>query len=139
MKKILLILLFAGSYSCLNHASAQSSSSEIKGLLIGKWVLANDKNFVMSIKKDSLIYCYKRKVTDRKPIIFLFSDSVLHYKNKIGAFDFLKGNGDLYPGIVIKEYDPIKKDTTDITIIYINNKGMDLMSGGRTATFNKIK
>jgi hypothetical protein len=123
----------------LNHANAQSSSREIKNLLIGKWVLASDKNFVMSIKEDSIIYCYKRKVTDRKPITFSFGDSILDYKNKTGAFEFLKNNGDLYPGIVIKEYDPIEKDTSDITIIYIHKTGMDLIGGGRTATFKKIK
>jgi hypothetical protein len=139
MKKVLLIFLLTTCYCCLNYANAQSPSSEIKKLLIGKWVLADDKNFVMRIQKDSIIYCYKRKVTDRKPITFLFGDSVSYYKNKNGAFDFLKPNGDLYPGIVIKEYDPVEKDTTETIIIYINKTGMDLIGGGRTATFKKIK
>jgi hypothetical protein len=135
MKNVLLILLLTICYCCLNHASAQSPSSQIKKLLIGKWVLAADKNFVMSIKEDSIIYCYKKKVT----ITVSFGDSVSYYKSKNGAFDFLKDNGDLYPGVVIKEYDLLEKDTTDITIIYINKTGMDLIGGGRTATFKKIQ
>jgi hypothetical protein len=51
----------------------------------------------------------------------------------------MKDDGDIYPGVVIKEYDPIEKDISDITIIYIDKTGMDLIGGGRTATFRKIK
>ncbi len=138
MKKVLLIVLFATCYCYLNHANAQSPSSEIKKLLIGKWVLANDKNFVMRIKDDSIIYCYKGKVTDKKPITFLFGGSLLHYKTKSNTFNFLR-KGKLYPEVVIKEYDLQEKKTSDITIVYIDKTGMDLIGGGRTATFKRIK
>lgn len=139
MKNCFLILLFTTCYCCLNHADAQTPSSEIKRLLIGKWVLAGDKKFVINIKKDSIIYYYNKKIKHKKSITFSLGDSVVCYKKKNGDFNFMKNNGDIYPGIVIKEYDPIEKDTTDITIIYIDKTGMDLMGGGRTATFKKIK
>jgi len=123
----------------LNHADAQSSSSEVKRVLIGRWVLANDKNFVMSIKEDSIVYYYNKKVKHKKSITFSFGDSLFCYKKNNGDFNFMKDNGDIYPGIIIKEYDPIEKDTKDITIIFLDKTGMDLMGGGRTATFKKIK
>jgi hypothetical protein len=138
MKKALLILLFTTCYCCFYHANAQSPSSEIKKLLLGKWVLANDKNFIMNIKEDSIIYCYKRKETDRKPVTFSFGDSLLNFKTKSNAFNFLR-NGKLYPKIVLKEYDVLEKDTSDITIVYIDKTGMDLIGGGRTVTFKKVK
>ncbi|MCE2972279.1 MAG: hypothetical protein LW852_02425 [Sediminibacterium sp.] len=123
----------------MNHADAQSSSSEVKRVLIGRWVLANDKNFVMSIKEDSIVYYYNKKVKHKKSITFSFGDSLFCYKKNNGDFNFMKDNGDIYPGIIIKEYDPIEKDTKDITIIFLDKTGMDLMGGGRTATFKKIK
>lgn len=139
MKKVLLIFLFASCYCYLNHADAQSSSSEVKRVLIGRWVLGNDKNFVMSIKEDSIVYYYNKKVKHKKSITFSFGDSLFCYKKNNGDFNFMKDNGDIYPGIIIKEYDPIEKDTKDITIIFLDKTGMDLMGGGRTATFKKIK
>lgn len=139
MNKVLLIVVFISCYCYLNHADAQSSSSEIKRVLIGRWVLANDKNFVMSIKEDSIVYYYKKKVKHKKSITFSFGDSLFFYKKNNSDFNFMKDNGNIYPGIIINEYDPIEKDTKDITIIYLDKTGMDLMGGGRTATFKKIK
>lgn len=138
MKNILLIFLFINCSCCLNQANAQSPSVQIKKLLIGRWVLADDKNFIMSIKNDSIIYCYKKKVTDRKPITFSFGDSLLSYKTKSNTFNFMR-KGKLYSKVVIKEYDLLEKNTTDITIVYIDKTGMDLIGGDRTATFKKIK
>lgn len=135
----LLVSMFAASCCGVKHASSQSPSSEIKKLLIGKWVLVNDKKFVIDIKEDSMIYYYNGKIDDKNPIVFLFGGSLLFYKNKANVFNFMRSNGDIYPGVVIKEYDSFSKDTVINTVVDISKDGMGLMARYRYVNFKKIK
>jgi hypothetical protein len=138
MKSILLIWLFILCNSGLTQVNTQNQHLNVEKMLLGKWALANDKNYVMWIKENSIIYYYKSKVKHKKSIRFLFGDSLVYYRNNNGHFNFMKDNGDIYPGVLIKEYDSLEKDTTDITIVYLDKTGMDLIGKGRTATFKKI-
>jgi hypothetical protein len=136
---ILLISVFAASSCRGQHASSQNTSIEIKKLVIGKWVLVNDKKFIIHIKEDTMIYYYKGKISDKNPIVFSFGDSLLIYKNKNNVFNFMKKNGEIYPGVIIKEYDSFSKDTILNTIVDISKDGMGLMARDRYVNFKKLK
>ena len=143
MKNILILLLsfimvFLGYSSSDKTSQDISDISDIKALIIGKWVLSNDKKFIVEIQNDSIAYYYNGKIKDKNPIQFTFGDSLSYYKIKNHAFDFFK-DGELASQAKITEYNVSEQDTIIHVIVYIDQNGMDIISGNRTGSFNKLK
>lgn len=140
MKNIILVLwVFSSSYCNVTNMDLQkSSSSEVKQLIIGKWSLVSDKEFIIDIKENSITYYYNGQVEEQNSIIFSFKDSLSDYRIKDNVFDFMR-NGRLHSRVEIKEYVYQTKDTVINTIVYIDEKGMDLIARDRSISFNKIQ
>ncbi|MBK7988662.1 MAG: hypothetical protein IPK11_17595 [Ignavibacteria bacterium] len=82
---------------------AQSDLKSIaKNFLIGRWVLNTDKNFVMDLRSDSVMYYYKGKLDDKYRIEIVFKDSLdcwECYFDKVDSSFLFWGKGD--NGIVL--------------------------------------
>ena len=76
---------------------AQSDLKNLaKNFLIGRWVLNTDKNFIMDMRSDSVIYYYKGKIDDKWRIELVFEDSLDCwgcYFNPIDSSFFFMGKG----------------------------------------------
>lgn len=108
-------------------------------LLIGRWVLATDKNFVMDIRSDTIVYYYNGQVDMSNPIVFVFADSLNnYYEAKSGRFDFMR-NGNLKSKISIKEFDVSTTDTIVNTVVYLDKKGLDIISRNRSVSFKRLE
>lgn len=115
----------------------KNSYSEIDELVLGKWILSNNKDFMIKIERDSITYYDSSKIKYKNPVKMEFSDSLSYFKSGNSTYNFMK-NGSLATKAKIKEYDLMLKDTIIHTIIYIDKQGMDLMSNGRNVSFDKI-
>lgn len=135
----LLSVLTAFCYCSVTHKLIKNNhSNEVKELLIGKWILTTDDEFIIDIKEDEITYYYNGKVDEINPIEFLFNDSLIYYKTKDDAFNFMK-NGKLHSMVKIVEYTNQRKDTSVNTVIYIDKEGMDLLGRNRSVSFRKSK
>jgi hypothetical protein len=106
-------------------------------LLIGKWVLATDNNFVMDIRSDTIVYYYDGQVNMSNPIVFVLDDALMnYYEAKSSTFDFIR-DGDLQSKILVKEFDVSSKDTIINTVVYLNKNGLDIISRNRSVSFRK--
>jgi len=133
----LLSVLTAFCYCSVTHKQIKNNhSNEVKELLIGKWILTTDDEFIIDIKEDEITYYYNGKVDEINPIEFLFNDSLIYYKTKDDAFNFMK-NGELHSMVKIIEYTNQRKDTSVNTVIYIDKEGMDLLGRNRSVSFRK--
>jgi len=139
--RVLIVLVVLNSFcycSVTNKQMKNKSNNEVKELLIGKWILTTDDEFVIDIKEDEIIYFYNGKIDERNPIDFVFNDSLDYYKTKSNAFDFMK-NGKLHSMVEIIEYANQGKDTIVNTIIYIDKNGVDLIGRNRSVSFRKLE
>ena len=103
--RVLIVLVVLNSFcncSVAHKIMKNKSDKEVKKLLIGKWILTTDDDFVIDIKEDEIIYFYNGKIDERNPIDFVFNDSLDYYKTKRNAFDFKK-NGELHSMVEIIE------------------------------------
>lgn len=139
--RVLIVLVVLNSFcncSVAHKIMKNKSNKEVKKLLIGKWILTTDDDFVIDIKEDEIIYFYNGKIDERNPIDFVFNDSLDSYKTKRNAFDFMK-NGELHPMVEIIEYANQGKDTIVHTIIYIDKNGVDLIGRNKSVSFRKLE
>ena len=139
--RVLIVLVVLNSFcncSVAHKIMKNKSNNEVKKLLIGKWILTTDDDFVIDIKEDEIIYFYDGKIDERNPIDFVFNDSLDYYKTKRNAFDFKK-NGELHPMVEIIEYPNQGKDTIVHTIIYIDKNGVDLIGHNKSVSFRKLE
>lgn len=139
--RVLIVLVVLNSFcncSIAHKIMKNKSNNEVKKLLIGKWILTTDDDFVIDIKEDEIIYFYNGKIDERNPIDFVFNDSLDYYKTKRNAFDFKK-NGELHPMVEIIEYANQGKDTIVHTIIYIDKNGVDLIGHNKSVSFRKLE
>lgn len=125
-------------YTCTTGIRNEDVTIKVKKLILGKWVLSNDDSFILEISKDTMTYYYDGRVEFKNPIVFSFKDSISYYNKGNNIFDFMK-NGRLFSKVEIKEYDMKTNDTIANTIIYLDEKGMDLKARNRNVSFNKIK
>ena len=140
MRVLIVLVVLNGfcNYSVTNKIMKNKSNIEVKKLLIGKWILTTDDEFVIDIKEDEIIYFYNGKIDEKNPINFVFNDSLDYYKSKSNAFDFMK-NGELHSMVEIIEYANQGKDTIVNTIIYIDKNGLDLLGRNRNVSFRKLE
>lgn len=139
--RVLIVLVVLNSFcncSVARKIMKNKSNNEVKKLLIGKWILTTDDDFVIDIKEDEIIYFYNGKIDERNPIDFVFNDSLDYYKTKRNAFDFKK-NGELHSMVEIIEYANQGKDTIVHTIIYIDKNGVDLIGHNKSVSFRKLE
>jgi hypothetical protein len=139
MRTIFLILLhtFLSLISC--GFVDNDIKKEAEKLLIGRWVLTTDKNFVMDIRIDSIVYYYNGQVDMSNPIAFVFEDSLNnYYEAKNSRFDFIR-NGELLSKISIKEFETASKDTIVNTVVYLDKKGLDIVSRNRSVSFKRLE
>ncbi|MEY5001243.1 MAG: hypothetical protein RLZZ211_1279 [Bacteroidota bacterium] len=139
--RVLIVFVVLNSFcncSFTTKIMKNKSNNEVKELLIGKWILTTDDEYVIDIKEDEIKYFYKGKIDERNPIDFVFYDSLEYYKTKSNAFDFMK-DGELHSMVELIEYANQGKDTVVNTIIYIDKNGMDLIRRNRSASFRKLE
>lgn len=134
-----IFLIFLNTFLCFISCSFVDNDIKkvAEKLLIGKWVLATDNNFVMDIRSDTIVYYYDGQVNMSNPIVFVLDDALMnYYEAKSSTFDFIR-DGDLQSKILVKEFDVSSKDTIINTVVYLNKNGLDIISRNRSVSFRK--
>ena len=138
MKKVVTtICLFSALFSCNINYSQSNSNEELKKMFFGKWQLFDDKKFVINFTNDNLIYIYDGKITDKNPIIYLFTDDSKKFKKNKNQYDF-KSKKILNKSFIIKEYDGVLQDTVISYILNIDAGSLEMFSRNRYVTFKRI-
>ena len=139
MRNTFLILLH--TFFCLISCGFvdKDIKKEAEKLLIGRWVLTTDTNFVVDIRIDSIVYYYNGQVDMSNPINFVFKDSLnAYYETKYSRFDFMR-NGELLSKISIKEFETIDMDTIVNIVVYLDKKGLDIVSRNISVSFRRLE
>lgn len=139
MRTIFLIFL----YTFLSFINCGFVDNDIKKvaekLLIGRWVLTTDKNFVMDIRSDTVVYYYNGQVDISNPIVFVYGDSLSkYYDAKNNRFNFMS-DVNYFSELLIKEFDLIEKDTININVVSVSSIGLDIISRNRSVSFKRLK
>lgn len=122
---------------------AQSDLKSIaKNFLIGRWVLNTDKNYVMDLRSDSVIYYYKGKLDGKYRIEIVFKDSLdcwECYFDKVDSSFLFWGKGDNGIVLSLNKFDEYlgKNQTEDI--LYLTKEDLEFALYTGSVSFTKEK
>ncbi len=126
---------------------AQSDLKSIaKNFLIGRWVLNTDKNYVMDLRSDSVIYYYKGKLDGKYRIEIVFKDSLdcwECYFDKVDSSFLFSGKGDNGIVLSLNRFDEYLggNQTRVITehILYLTKEDLEFALYTGSVSFTKEK
>lgn len=129
---------------CFSFAQSDLKSVA-KNFLIGRWVLNTDKNFVMDLRSDSVIYYYKGKLSNKYRIEIVFKDSLdcwECYFDKVDSSFLFSGKGDNGIVLSLNKFDKYLGENQTIVItehiLYLTKEYLDLLHT-RSVSFTKEK
>ena len=141
MRNIILIVfsIILGAFACSSlNIGSQGESEKIKKLITGRWVLSTDERFIVEIRNDTMAYYYDGDLEYKNPFVLSIKDSISYYEKEGNVFNFMKDDK-LSSKVEIKEFDTLDKDTVVNTVVYLDEKGMDLIARNRSISFSKLK
>jgi len=125
----------------VEEASLPDQNPELVTYLQGDWAVMDDAGSIVRIKKDSMIKIYDDTIRSVNILSYVFNGAASKYfindssfafgmpgKNNIGAYDFK-----------LKEINNKSLDTTWDTVLYVSRSRLDMMKGGRTIKFRRVK
>jgi hypothetical protein len=137
MRRIITIFFILISAITINKIHSQTFENEsLENLIFGKWVLSKNPKFMVIFTKDSLIYLYDKKVTDKQRISYAFNDDCKKYLQKNGAYNFTKDGG-LNWDFFFQEYNK-DGDTLTSHILYVDNNSIELGLENGSITYKRL-
>jgi hypothetical protein len=139
---VLSIFYFKGSFKRLSDELLQPDQNpELVSYLQGDWALSNDKKSVLRIKRDSLVEFYNDTVRSANSLYYIFNRQASKYFTKDSSFAFSTlGGSDLSTNdFKLREINRSLNDTTLHTLVYVSRSRVDMISHGKTFSFNRVK
>jgi hypothetical protein len=114
---------------------------ELITYLQGDWAMSEDAKSVVRIKRDSIIEIRNDTVRGVNTLRYLFKEAASKYFTIDSSFVFTSPDKDSLStyGFRLREINNKSMDTVWHTLISISRSKLDMISGGRTISYNRVK
>jgi len=139
MLATLMVVLICCVQACTTSRINEGNGTpeKIKTLLRGVWLAATDSAFILVISSDSIHYTYEDSLLYKRAIDYHIADSAFKYQLDENTFDFTTKDS-FVEAVNMFEIDRQTNDTIVTTILYVDAKGMDIYSNGRTIGMRRL-